>query len=529
MRKISGRSFVLGAAILSFAGIICKVIGVLFRVWANNIIGEAGMAYYEVVFPFYSWLLILSSSGIPIAISKMVAERVAVGDYADGRKVFRKSLLLLSIVGIVTTAVLFFGADFFTVYVIGLDVSASVIFKVLAPALFFVSMLCAYRGYLQGLQLMSGTGVSQIAEQVFKCVFGLSLAAYFMQKTGQPLDGACGALLGIAISEAIALIIMMLFKFAHRRDCMPLDADRQAKDKRPVLRTMLKIAIPITLGASILPITSIIDVSMIYSIMKGVNVDQAYVALSTYVRSIINLPASVTVALAMSLVPAISASVARKDEEGVRRASRMGVKLSMFIGLPCAVGLFVLGAPIVEMLFRNVSDDTLKIVERIFMVASFTVIFISLVQTATGALQGIGKHRIPVYCLLIGAAAKIVVNLVLLPMESVNIVAASWSNVACYGIAGILDVIFLAKHTKMRLSVWKIFLKPLIASLVMGLFVYFAYDVLYAIRAGTMMTLVCVILGVAVYIAMSFVLRVFDADELQYIPFLRKFGKGRTK
>ncbi|MDO4565665.1 MAG: polysaccharide biosynthesis protein [Clostridia bacterium] len=525
MKNTAGKSFVLGAAILGFAGVICKVIGVLFRVWANNIIGTAGMAYYEVVFPFYSWLLILSSSGIPIAISKMVSERVALGDYAGGRRVFKKSLLVLSVIGVITTAALFFGAEFFTTRVIGLPASDAVIFRALSPALFFVSVLCAYRGYLQGLQLMTGTGVSQIAEQVFKCIFGLSLAAYFMKTTQNPLNGACGALLGITISEAAALGIMLLFQWRHRRDCMPDGASRIPKDNGAVVGTMLKIAVPITLGASILPIASIIDVSMIYSIMRGVEIEPAYVALSTYVRSIINLPASVTTALAMSLVPAISAARAKGDDGVVQSASRMGVKLSLVIGLPCAIGLFVLGEPIVRMLFRNVADETLLIVADIFKVASFSVIFISIVQTATGALQGIGKQRIPVYCLLIGALAKVLVNLFLLPVESVNIVAASWSNIACYGIAGLLDVAFLIKYTKMKLPLWQVFFKPLIASLVMGAFVYFAYDVLYAMRPGTLVTLVCVVLGVGVYFAMAYVLKMFSQEELRYLPFLRKRRK----
>lgn len=507
---------------LAAAGFLCKIIGVLFRVWANNIIGIDGMAYYEVVFPFYSWLLILSSSGIPTAISKMVSERVAVGDWAAGKKVFYKALAILSILGVLTTAVLFFGAEAFTVYVVGLPAEDAIIFKVLAPALFFVSVMCAYRGYLQGLQLMSGTAVSQIAEQVFKCIFGLSLAYYFMQKTGRPIDGACGALLGISISEAIALLIMMLFRLKHRRDCMPLNACRTPKDTNTILPTMFKIAIPITLGASILPITSIIDVNMIFSLTNVENIKQSYVALSTYVRAIINLPASLTVALAMSLVPAISAAKARQDELGTQKAARMGLKLSMVIGMPCAIGLFVLGGPIVQMLFRNVTEDTLIIVENLFQVAAFSVIFISLVQTATGALQGIGKHRIPVYCLLIGAVCKVATNYVLLPLESVNIIGASWSNIACYGIAGILDTIFLIKYTKMKLNLWDVFIKPILGSAIMGAVVYFSYHFLYEIHPGTLVTLLSVVLGVVTYALLMYALKMFNKDEMSYLPFKRR-------
>ena len=513
-------SLVKGAAILGLAGIICKIIGVLFRIWAYGIIGEEGMVFYEIVFPFYSWLLILSSSGLPIAISRMVSERAAVGDFAGARKVFQRSLLALLVLGLVSTCVLFFGADFISTGILQLSPDLAISFRCLAPALLFVSLLCAYRGYLQGMQLMTGTGVSQIAEQVFKCVIGLYLASLWIVRS--PAWGAAGTLIGVSASEALALGVMMIFTLKHKRQLLPLGCSMTPKNSSQILSTMVKIALPITIGASILPLTSMLDIKMIYSIMgkylSESAIDSAYVALSTNVRSLINLPASLTTALAISIVPTIAASRARKDENGVKLASQLGLKLSMVVGLPCAAGLFVLGGPVIQMLFRSISPESLEIATRIMRFASISVIFISLVQTMTGALQGVGKQRLPVYFLAAGAAAKIITNLVLLRIPEVGIVGASISNIACYAVAGILDAIALCRVIKLKPNIAGCFIKPLTASLIMGELVFFVYKLLYALHPGTLVTLVSVIVGIVAYLLLLFALRVFTPQELSYIP-----------
>ena len=520
MEKLKKTSFVAGAAILAFAGVLCKIIGVLIRIWAYDIIGEAGMVYYEVVFPFYSWLLIISSSGIPTAISRMVSERFSMGDYAGARRVFRRALVLLAIVGLITTAVLYFGAGFFANSILGKDDTYILSFTTLAPALFFVSCMCAYRGYLQGAQHMTGTGLSQLTEQVVKCIVGLMLAARWISRG--PEYGAAGLLLGITISEFVALLVVIGFRFRNRRLYMPLDASRTPTYARSVIIELLRIAIPITLGASIIPITSMLDVKMIFACMgrymSEADVNQRYVALSTNVRSLINLPASLTTALAMSIVPAIAGARARLDQEGIHHFAGLGLKLSMAIGLPCAVGLFVLGGPIIQMLFRSIQPDSLAIATSIMHVASISVIFISLVQTMTGALQGMGRQRWPVWSLLIGGVLKVISNYIFLSMPSINILGASISNVVCYGVAGVIDTVLVLRVTGLKVRIWDMFLKPLVCALVMGCAVYFAYKGLCAIRPGTISTIASVVAGVGVYMLMAMMTELFSAEELDSIP-----------
>lgn len=518
MKKRS--TFVLGAAILAAAGLICKVIGVLIRIWAYAVIKEEGMVYYEAVFPFYSWLLIISSSGVPTAISRMVARSATLGDWANARRILKKSVLMLGAVGLVTTALMYFGAPWFAVSFIGKDESYVLVFKALAPALFFVSVMCAYRGYLQGMQHMAGTALSQLCEQVVKAGAGLLLASRWVKKG--PVYGAAGILVGIVISEILALGVVVLFRFKNRRQYFPIGASENPQDTSPVISTLLSIAVPITLGASVIPITSMLDVRMIFSRMSSfmteADVNRSYVALSTNVRSLINLPASFTQALSMSLVPAISAAQARKDISGMHSAAGLGLKLSMAIGMPCAAGLFVLGGPIIEMLFRSITAESLAIAVRIMRVASVSVVFISLVQTMTGELQGIGKHRVAVYCLLAGGISKVVLNYFLLAIPSVNILGASISNIACYGVAGVLDLFLFMRYSGYRPAINDVFLKPAVCSLIMGGAVLVAYKLLYRLHPGTLVTLIAVVIGIAVYGVLCLVLRLFTSSELENIP-----------
>lgn len=520
LRGMKKKSFVSGALILGAAGIICKLIGVFIRIWAYDAIGVEGMVYYEAVFPFYSWLLILSSSGIPSAISRMVAEREARRDYASARQVLRRSLLILSVLGLITTGLMFFGAPWISKAFIGKDESFILPFRALAPALFFVSAMCAYRGYLQGMQQMSGTAVSQIVEQVGKAAVGLYLAKRWIDRG--PVWGASGILVGIAVSELLALLVVVGLRWKNRRQYFPVGAELLPQSKERVGLTLAKIAIPITLGASIIPFTSMLDVRMIFSqlgqYMDPAAVDRHYVALNSNVRSLINLPSALTQSLAISIIPAIAAAAAKKDSLGVKRSVNLSIKLSLAIGFPCAIGLFVLGGPIIKLLFRSITPESLEIATRIMRYASVTVIFISLVQTVTGALQGLGKQNWPVYCLLAGGVVKIISNYLLLSVPSINIVAASISNVLCYGVAGVLDAYLLLRLCKMRLSWMESVIKPLTASLLMGGCTYLLYSLLHYLRPGDFITLCGVFFAIAVYMLLLLLFRVFNREDFKSIP-----------
>ena len=528
--------FVQGAAILGIAGLLVKIIGAVYRIPLANIVGESGMAYYEVAYPYYSWLLVISSAGLPTAISKLVSERIALGDIVGAKRVFRAALRLLFVIGIVTAVLLFVLSS----PIANLSGAAPARYSLMAlsPALLFVSVMCAYRGYLQGMQCMTGTAISQIVEQLIKLIFGFGLAFLFVRtRPDAPELAAMGALIGVSVSELVALAVIKFYYDARIRNrSLPVCVSTKgAKSglRGSIIKRLLAIAIPITIGASIMPVTGIADSVFIinflekHDIAMGIaeeianeNARVAYTVLRSYVTPLINMPAVLTLSLSMSLVPAISQAVTRKEKRIVNAASRTGIKLAMFIGAPCAAGLFILGGPIMSLLYSAVRNNQDRFIQaqQVMYIAAVGVLFLSLVQTLTGIIQGLGKPRVPVYFLALGGIVKVVSMLVLMQFTSMGILGAALSTVLCYAVAGIADTVYVIRKTRMNISYTDTFAKPLFSSIVMGFAVFAVYTLGSKLGHPTFATLASLCVGVAVYGGLMILLRPFSNSDLEFLP-----------
>lgn len=512
-------SFVQGAAILGIAGLIVKVIGAAFRIPLANTIGLIGTSYYDTAYPYYSWLLVISSSGLPTAISKMVSERVTLGDYRGAHRVFTTAMQILCCIGLLTSILMFFGSD----YIARLHMlpEAAYCFKALAPALFFVALMCAYRGYMQGMQQMVPTAISQVVEQVGKLAVGLTLA--FMLLDAGPEYAAMGALIGVTVSELLALIYVML---SYRRRWPKIRARLERSVRReaePVAARLIAIALPITIGASISPLASVVDSALIIRILLKLGyaketAQTAFSLMRTNVATLTNMPGVLTMALAMSLVPAISAFSAKRDHAGVQDTARLGLKLALIIGLPCAVGLFVLASPILAMLYPNLTEGELTLAVDLMHTSSIGVIFLSLVQSMTGVIQGMGKPNVPVFNLFIGFVLKVASLLALMNIPQINIQGAAVSTVVCYAFAGIADTIYVIRRAKLRLGLVDVLLKPVLSSGVMGFVVFMIYSFMQEMEHQALPTLAAVAVGVFAYGVMAIYFRFFTREELAYIP-----------
>ena len=518
MEKKKG-SFVQGAAILGIAGLIVKVIGAAFRIPLANTIGLIGTSYYDTAYPYYSWLLVISTSGLPTAISKMVSERVTLGDYRGAHRVFATAMQILCCIGLLTSILMFFGSD----YIARLHMlpEATYCFKALAPALFFVALMCAYRGYMQGMQQMVPTAISQVVEQVGKLVVGLSLAFLLLDKG--PEYAAMGALIGVTVSELLALLYVML---SYRRRWPKIRARLERSVRRevePVAGRLIAIALPITIGASISPLSSVVDSALIIRILLKLGyaketAQTAFSLMRTNVATLTNMPGVLTMALAMSLVPAISAFSAKRDHAGIQDTARLGLKLALIIGLPCAVGLFVLASPILSMLYPNLTEGELTLAVDLMHTSSIGVIFLSLVQSMTGVIQGMGKPNVPVFNLFIGFVLKVASLLALMNIPQVNIQGAAVSTVVCYAFAGIADTIYVIRRAKLRLGLVDVLLKPVLSRGVMGFVVFMIYSFMQEMEHQVLPTLAAVAVGVFAYGVMAIYFRFFSRGELAYIP-----------
>lgn len=511
-------SLLKGALILSAAGVIVKIIGAIYRIPLANIITSEGMGYYQTAYPIYAFLLTISTAGIPTAISKLVSERTALGDRKEAHRIFRVSFAALLVIGIVSSIILFAVAKPL-VSVLG-NPKAYYAMLAVAPALFFVPIMSAFRGYFQGMQNMIPTALSQIFEQLGRVVVGFALAIILLPRGTEYAAG--GASFGSTSGAVAGMIVVYIIYLYNRARIMSEIASSPAglhDSAGTILYKLLAIAVPITLGASVIPLMDMIDLGVVMRRLQfaGFSVTEAnslYGQLKGMAATLVNFPQVITIALAASLVPAISESNARGDREGVNRKAEVGLKAGILIGLPAAVGLSVLARPIMTMLYPREPE-----VWRVLQVLGFGFIFLSIVQTATGVLQGLGKPIVPVKNMLIGSGFKLVVSYVLTGIAWINIRGAALGTVIGYMVAGMLNYWDVKKETGIRLGILDFIMKPIIAVLGMAAGVAAVFSWIYRLSgSNTISTLSAVMVGVIIYGILLLALGGITSQELNMMP-----------
>ncbi len=529
---MAGKLFLKGAVILAGAGVVVKILGAFFRIPLANMIGDTGMGYYQTAYPIYVLLLALTTSGIPTAIARLVSERTAEGNHREAYRIFRLSFGLLAVIGFLSFVFLEAAAPWIASFSSEHAVYA---IRAIAPALLIIPIMAAFRGYFQGLQDMTPTAVSQIAEQLFRVICGLALAYILLP---QGVDrAAAGASFGAAAGGACGLFAIFII-YTKRKSSLrelwnltPADAGEEASGR--ILRRIVGIAVPITIGASIMSVMSLIDLLMVKNrlVDAGFTAEAAnslYGQLSGFATPLINLPQVLTQSVALSLVPAIAAAYSLSDQDALRRNVQLGMRTSMLIGLPCGIGLLVLSEPLMLLLYPAQRESALS-AAGCMSVLAVGVIFLASVQTLTGILQGVSRQTVPVINLTIGALVKAVITYTLTAVPDINIKGAAAGTVCAYLIATVLNVFAVTRATGIRFGFIITFLKPGMAALLMGGAVLAVYQVLSGFGLA-IAVLLSVAVGVVVYAALIFCFRAITAEELKELPggmrILRLLGKG---
>lgn len=521
------KSFVKGAAILAAAGLLVKVLGAVFRIPLANIVTSVGMANYGVAYPIYAYLVVISTAGLPSAISRMVSARVTVGDYEGAHKVFTNALKVLLVIGSMSAVLLFFLAEIIANGV-GIPTAALGI-KMIAPSLFFVAALSAYRGYFQGLQQMVPTATTQIFEQIVKLGAGLLLASLWVSRGVE--YGAAGALLGVSISEVVALVLIVVLYNRKKKGINLKRAQTRVQPLKTKYKSILSelghFALPITLGASIIPLIMSIDTFIINNILADIDFSafsslsskQSYGVLIGTANPLINMPAVLSLALSMSLVPAIAAAKAKNDSLAVSTRSAMGFKLALLVGLPSALGMFLLSDNIVTLLFSSgYTPAELVVGGQLIKILSIGILFLTMLQTSTGIIQGAGRPYLPLRNLGIGAVVKVALSIILIRMPQFNINGAAIGTVACYTIAALLNIISMQRIAKPNIKPMSGVFMPIVATAFMGASVYIIKYFLLERLGNTTTTLVAIIVAVVVYVLALFITKAISIDDMGYIP-----------
>ncbi|MEI3501115.1 MAG: polysaccharide biosynthesis protein [Anaerovoracaceae bacterium] len=516
------KSFFKGAVILGIAGIIVKVFGAFFRIPLANIIGDTGMGYYQTAYPVYVLLLTLSTAGIPTAIARLVSERTTEGNHKEAYRIFTVSFRLLLAMGIVTSLLLFLGAPYIVQYMKG-EPEAIYSMRSIAPALLFVPIMAAFRGYFQGQQDMTPTASSQVIEQAFRVVFGLSMAVILLP-AGLKF-AAAGASAGAAAGGFFGLIgifaIYMRRRSVIRENCRN-SPDGESEAAKSILWKIVVIAVPVTIGAAIMPIMTNIDLAivvrrLVQSGYSSAEANSLYGQLSGFATPLINLPQVLTQAIAMSLVPAVASAFSAKDQEFLRYNTAFGIRTAMIIGMPCSVGLMVLSKPIMLLLYPAQQASAVNAAESLFILA-FGAIFLSLVQTLTGILQGVKRQLIPVINLAIGAGIKVIITYVLTGIPSVNVKGAAAGTAAAYITAALLNYRAVRKYTGSRPNFSLTFGRPMLSAAIMGAIVWAIYSGLSLLTGNTVATMVSVFCGVVVYGFCILRFKGITPDEIKMLP-----------
>lgn len=519
------QSFVKGAAILTAAGLSARLVGAFFRIILAAFIGDEGVGLYQMAYPVYSTLLAISTAGIPVAVSKLVAENLARDDYQGAYRVFRTALVLLATSGLVISAVMFLGAELFAVHV-ARDPRAYWPLVAISPAIFIVTIMAAFRGFFQGQQQMTPTAVSQFLEQVFRVVAALLLVVLLLPYGLE--QAAAGAAFGAAAGAAAGLGILLVIWRKQRRAFFEQVRKGKSRDNSSFLSIcyrILALSIPITVGSLVMPLLTFVDLLIVPMRLQAAGIDTEratalYGQLSGMAGPVVHIPTIMTVALAVSLVPAISEAVALNRIKLVQQRAYLAYRLTMLLALPSAAGLYLLAEPITTLLFQNPEAG------GVLAAMSFSVVFLTLYQTTSAVLQGIGKPAEPVKALFYGAMLKVLLTVLLTAWSGLPILkGAALATVIGFGLAALFNMYQVSKLTGMSFRFTETLFKPLLASAVMGAVVTWAYRAVLGAavawgqnRGNAVATLAAIAAGAAMYGLVLSLVGGITEEDLKTVP-----------
>jgi len=519
--KKKGGSFIKQAAILAAAGMIVRFIGFLYRVPMTAVLGDTGNAIYSAGYQVYNFLLILSSAGLPAAIGKMVSERLALKEYKNAHNVFKVSLMFSVCMGTLLMVFLIIFANPVAKYICKIPDAYYTLIS-LAPTILIVAVMSVLRGYFQGHNNMVPTAFSQIIEQVFNAVFSVFLA-YLLIKHSIALSAA-GGTAATGIGAFAGLIVMTIVYFRKRSSIIEkVNKDNvlyRIESKKEILKTLILTAVPIIIGTAIYSITNLFDMSMVMGrlLYSGAFAEAEATILYGQLQGkyvvITTLPVAISTSIATASVPSIASSVALKDKDTVERKINAAIKISMIISIPAAIGVGVLAKQILMLLFPTVPEGA-----SLLRVGSVSIIFLALSQIVTGTLQGIGKVSVPAKNAFWGAIVKILFNYILIAIPFFNINGAIIATTLCYITASLLNLRALIKTTGIKFKFIDIMLKPLIASLIMGIVCFMLYKGSYIVTSNnTISTVFSVLISMGVYFAIMLFIKGIVKEDIQMLP-----------
>ena len=522
-----GESFLKGTFILTIAGFVVKVIGSLNWIFVSRILGGEGIGLYQMAFPIYFLAMTVSQAGVPVAISIITAERVALKDIWGAKRVFRISMTFMLLTGIVFSLLTYFAADWLIDFQFIRDPRAKMAVQVLAPTVFFVTLLASSRGYLQGWQRMTPTAVSQIVEQIFRVITMILLADLFLP---WGLDyAAAGASLGALAGAVTGLVVLVYFHWKLDRDIerdygkeLVPPAGENVSWQR-IMKRIFMLSLPVSASSLMLPVVSNLDLMIVPQRLEvaGYSVNEAtelFGYLTGMAVPLVNLSTILTASMAMSIVPIISEARALKDMSRVYTQTAASVRISNFVCFPAFVVVFVLATPIASLIYNAPGAGPAV------MISAFSIVLLGLHQVSTAILQGLGHPTIPMVNMILAAAAKVILNWNLTAIPWLGIMGSAWATAADMGVAAIINLVFIYKFIGYRMELGQL-IKTIASSAVMAVAVKGFYDITMGWWAiGAISTFGAVFFGCFVYILVMVLIGGILEEDMAKIPMIGRYS-----
>ena len=526
-KKRGTKSFAKGIIILMIAQVFVKILGLVYKLYLTNRegFGDKGNAIYSSGFQIYALLLTLSSMGVPNAISKLVSERVAVGDHKGAHRIFKISFVTFGFIGFLCSAILFCGAGYIANRILQIP-EAELTLVALSPSIFFVALSAVIKGYFNGREDVEVTAKSQTLEQVFKTISSVVLVEIIAIISGTgTVVMAAGANLATTLATGLCFsYLYRYYKYEKKEIAFEIKNSINYRPTRirKTIKQILSVSIPMSLTSILGSINKNVDsMTVVRGLKKFMSEESAkiqYGILTGKVDTLVMLPLSFNMAFSTSLIPAVSSMKAKGNMEGGIRKVKFSMLISILIGLPCSVGMIILAKPILELLFPNATSGAF-----IYQISSIGIIFIILEQTISGALHGLGKITIPALCLSVGVVIKLFLNITLIPLGKEGFIfggvaGAALATTICHIVSATLELMFLKKYMNIKFDKSKFLFKPIIAVIGMGILSYFIYLQLLCIINAKLCTIIAMLLACMIYILLVIMLKIFSKEEIILLP-----------
>lgn len=528
MARDTKQSFMKGAAILTASTLIVKLLGLLFSIPLANFIDPEGMSHFYIAYNIFGLFLMLSTAGLPVAVSRMVGTATSQGRLREADRVFSVAFWLFFSLGLFGCLVMFFGADQIAQWYGSPDANYAIM--ALAPTLFFISIESSLRGYFQGRSNMVPTATSQTIEAVTKVIIGVGLAFYIIRNVTVDRDrwAAVGAIIGVSVSAGLGAAYLLSCKFVQSRR----DRGRRLEDEEPLtsrqqtLLNLVRFAVPITIGSCFLSLLDTVDGAILMQRLQtgaGFTQEMADWWNGTLgnARKFFDLPGAFVVPISTSLLPILSGAIAAKDQRQVDRISSTALRVTLLIGIPSSVGMAIFARPICQLLLYN-QPEVAESAAPLLTMLSLAIAFSGLLFTTNSILQSFGRATRPVVDMAVGGVVKVVLSYVLIGIPEIAAMGSAISTVVSYVVMVVLNLIAIRSSLPHMDSIVKTALPLLLSAGVMGGISYGFYWVLTRWISPRIAVLPAIILAIVVYAVCVVLFRGVSYDDVVMLP------KGQT-